>query len=54
MPESEVKKYVVRLSADERETLDALTHRNKHHAKANWQFTNDAARVKLRHLYPSI
>ena len=30
------------------------THRNKHHAKANWQFTNDAARVRLRHLYPSI
>ena len=30
------------------------THRNKHHTKANWQFTNDAVRVKLRHLYPSI
>lgn len=29
------------------------THRNKHHAKANWQFTNDAARIKLRYLYPS-
>ena len=27
--------------------------RNKHHAKANWQFTTENARVKLRHLYPS-
>jgi DDE superfamily endonuclease len=29
-------------------------HRNKHHAKADWHFTTDAARVKLKHLYPSI
>ena len=29
-------------------------HRNKHHAKAKWQFTNDKARIKLRHLYPSL
>lgn len=29
-------------------------HRNKHHAKAEWRFTNDKARIKLRHLYPSI
>jgi hypothetical protein len=28
--------------------------RNKHHAIADWQFTNDDARVKLKHLYPSI
>jgi hypothetical protein len=27
-------------------------HRNKHHAKANWQFTTDHARVKLKRLYP--
>ena len=27
--------------------------RNKHHAKANWQFTTDDARVKLKSLYPS-
>jgi hypothetical protein len=26
--------------------------RNKHHAKADWQFTADDARVKLKHLYP--
>jgi len=32
MPESAVKKYVVRLSADERETLDALTRTGKHSA----------------------
>ena len=28
-------------------------NRNKHHAKANWQFTTDDARVKLKSLYPS-
>ena len=28
-------------------------HRNKHHAKANWQFTTADARVKLKSLYPS-
>jgi hypothetical protein len=27
-------------------------HRNKHHAKANWHFTTDDARVKLKRLYP--
>jgi hypothetical protein len=27
-------------------------HRNKHHAKANWQFKTAAARVKLKRLYP--
>ncbi|MBA0087761.1 MAG: IS630 family transposase, partial [Acidobacteria bacterium Pan2503] len=27
-------------------------HRNKHHAKANWQFTTADARVKLKRLYP--
>jgi DDE superfamily endonuclease len=29
-------------------------YRNKHHAKADWQFSNDEARIKLKHLYPSI
>jgi hypothetical protein len=28
--------------------------RNAHHAKADWHFTTDAARVKLKHLYPSL
>ena len=27
-------------------------HRNKHHAKANWQFKTANARVKLKRLYP--
>src|SRR6202047_758678 len=27
-------------------------HRNKHHAKADWQFTTTNARVKLKRLYP--
>jgi hypothetical protein len=28
--------------------------RNGRHATANWRFTTDTARVKLKHLYPSI
>ena len=28
--------------------------RNAHHAKADWHFTTDAARVKLKRLYPSL
>ena len=28
--------------------------RNKHHAKADWQFTTADARTKLKSLYPSI
>jgi hypothetical protein len=28
--------------------------RNKYHAKADWQFTTDDARVKLKRLYPSL
>jgi len=30
------------------------TYRNKHHTAADWQFTTDDARVKLKHLYPTI
>jgi len=29
-------------------------HRNKHHTKADWQFTTADARVKLKRLYPAI
>jgi len=29
-------------------------HRNKHNAKADWHFSNQTARLKLRHLYPAI
>jgi len=29
-------------------------HRNSRNAKADWQFTTDTARVKLKHLYPVI
>jgi hypothetical protein len=28
-------------------------NRNKNHTKANWQFTTEKARVKLKNLYPS-
>ena len=29
------------------------SHRNTYHTKANWQFTTDDARIKLKHLYPT-
>jgi hypothetical protein len=29
-----------------------MTVINKHHAKADWQFTTANARVKLKRLYP--
>jgi hypothetical protein len=29
-------------------------HRNKHHAKANWQFKTADARIKLKRLYPQL
>jgi len=29
-------------------------HRNKHNAKAGWHFSTDAARNRLKHLYPAI
>ncbi len=28
--------------------------RNEHHAKAEWQFTTNDARIRLKHLYPSV
>jgi hypothetical protein len=31
-----------------------VRHRNRRHAKADWHFTSDTARVKLRHLYPRL
>ena len=37
-----------------REVTAWQTHRNLHHAKANWQFTTADARIKLRRLYPSL
>jgi len=37
----------------EREVAAWQHHRNKHHAKADWQFTADDARVKPKRLYPS-
>jgi hypothetical protein len=30
------------------------THRNKNNIKADWQFSAEDARIKLKHLYPSI
>ena len=30
------------------------TDRNTHHTKSDWHFTTKDARVKLKHLYPSI
>jgi hypothetical protein len=36
----------------EKEVAAWESHRNKHHAKADWQFTTENARVKLKRLYP--
>jgi DDE superfamily endonuclease len=36
----------------EKEVAAWECHRNKHHAKADWQFTTENARVKLKRLYP--
>jgi uncharacterized small protein (DUF1192 family) len=36
----------------EREVAAWQAYRNKRHAKADWQFTTDDARVKLKRLYP--
>ena len=37
------------------EEVAAWQHnRNKHHAKADWQFTTADARIKLKRLYPAI
>jgi hypothetical protein len=36
-----------------RREVDAwVKHRNLHNAKADWRFTTDDARIKLKHLYP--
>ena len=36
----------------QREVAAWLARRNTHHAKADWRFTTDAARIKLKRLYP--
>lgn len=36
----------------EREVAAWLAQRNMHHATADWRFTTDAARIKLKRLYP--
>ena len=36
----------------EKEVTAWESHRNKRHAKADWQFTTENARVKLKRLYP--
>jgi len=44
--------------ADKQTLVDEVdawqTDRNKNHTKADWQFTTDGARVKLKRLYPSL
>src|SRR5262249_44749715 len=44
--------------ADKQTLIDEVgaweQNRNAHHTKANWHFTTAAARIKLKHLYPSI
>lgn len=53
-----VKKYVVKLGAEERERFNASIEKGKAPArqasKADWQFTTSDARIKLKRLYPAI
>ncbi len=42
------------VKALEKQVKAWLSHRNEHHVTANWQFTNQDARIKLRNLYPVI
>ena len=49
--------YINTLMIPDKQTLEKevaawQSHRNKHHAKADWQFTTENARVKLKRLYP--
>jgi len=37
-----------------REAAAWLSRRNTHHAKANWRFTTEDARIKLKSLYPAL
>lgn len=37
-----------------REVAAWLSRRNTHHAKANWRFTTEDARIKLKSLYPAL
>jgi hypothetical protein len=43
----------VRQAIPQAEVAAWEANRNKKHTKANWRFTTDNARVKLKHLYPS-
>jgi hypothetical protein len=60
MAESELgvlsKQCLDRRIPDKQMLIDEIaaweTDRNKHHAKADWQFTTADARIKLKHLYP--
>jgi hypothetical protein len=39
-------------AALEREVTAWANHRNRHHAKADWRFTTQTARINLKSLYP--
>ena len=46
------------LSPDQQTLINEIAawqqDRNANHAKADWQFTTPEARIRLKHLYPSI
>lgn len=47
-----LRRRIPNKQALQREVAAWQDHRNKHHAKADWQFTTDDARLKLKRLYP--
>ncbi len=52
------RQYLDRRIPDKQTLIEEVAawedYRNKHHAKADWQFTTKDARVKLKRLYPVI
>lgn len=43
-----------RLTQGAREVAAWEAHRNTHRAQIDWRFTTADARIKLKHLYPSV
>lgn len=47
-------RHIADTEALAREVAAWRKRRNAHHATADWHFTSDDARVKLKSLYPSL
>ena len=56
-PAAEARRLVERRIPDKQALIKEIAawekNRNKNHSKANWHFTTEKARAKLKNLYPS-